>query len=116
VERAEATETTAVHTSHAGADDKESAGHPSPLAYIKVAAVLAVVTAAEVAVYYVSSLRTLLVPLLLGMSAVKFFLVAMWFMHLKFDSKMFRRLFVLGIILAIAIYGIAFATLDIFNR
>jgi cytochrome c oxidase subunit 4 len=115
VERADATETTAVHTSHAPAHDEESAAHPSPLAYVKVAAVLAVVTAGEVAVYYVSSLRALLVPLLLSMAAVKFFLVAMWFMHLKFDSKMFRRLFVLGIVLAIGVYGIAFATLDIFQ-
>lgn len=93
----------------------DATGHPTPLAYVKVAAVLAVVTAAEVAVYYVSSLKALLVPLLLGMSAVKFFLVAMWFMHLKFDSKMFRRLFVLGIILALSVYGVAFATLDIFK-
>jgi cytochrome c oxidase subunit 4 len=115
LERADATETTAVQTSHGAAHDQEGGGHPSPLAYVKVAAVLAVVTLAEVAVYYVSSLRALLVPLLLSMSAVKFFLVAMWFMHLKFDSKMFRRLFVLGIVLAIGVYGIAFATLDIFK-
>jgi cytochrome c oxidase subunit 4 len=116
VERTEATETTAVHTSHSGAEEKEAAGHPSPAAYVKVAVVLAIVTAAEVAVYYVSSLRALLVPLLLSMAVIKFFLVAMWFMHLKFDCKMFRRLFVLGIVLAIGVYGIAFATLDIFNR
>lgn len=89
--------------------------HPTPVDYIKVAIVLAVVTSAEVAVYYISSLRTLLVPLLLVMSAVKFFLVAMWFMHLKFDSKMFRRLFVLGIALAVVVYGIALATLDVFG-
>lgn len=89
--------------------------HPTPVDYIKVAIVLAVVTSAEVAVYYISSLRTLLVPLLLVMSAVKFFLVAMWFMHLKFDSKMFRRLFVLGIVLAVVVYGIALATLDVFG-
>lgn len=89
--------------------------HPSPVDYIKVAVVLAIVTAAEVAVWYISSLKTLLVPLLLVMSAVKFFLVAMWFMHLKFDSKMFRRLFVLGIVLAVFVYGVALATLDIFG-
>ena len=114
MERTEATETTAVQTDH-GAHDIEAGDHPSPLAYVKVAAVLAVITMAEVAVVYVSALRSLLVPLLLGMAVVKFFLVAMWFMHLKFDSKMFRRLFVLGIVLAIGVYGVAFATLDIFQ-
>lgn len=89
--------------------------HPAPLDYIKVAIVLAIVTAAEVAVYYISSLKSLLVPLLLVMATIKFFLVSMWFMHLKFDSKMFRRLFLLGIVLAIIVYGIALATLDIFG-
>lgn len=89
-------------------------GHPSDVQYIKVAGVLAVITALEVAVVYVSELRTLLVPLLLSMAAVKFFLVAMWFMHLKFDSKTFRRLFVLGIVLAAIVYGVVLVTFGVF--
>ena len=107
------TETTDAHAP--GTTRDEGAHHPSDLDYIKVAAVLAVVTIAEVGVYYLSSLRSLLVPLLLGMSVVKFFLVAMWFMHLRFDSRLFRRLFVLGIVLALLVYGVAFATIGIFR-
>ena len=75
-----------------------------------VAVVLAIVTAAEVAIYYVSALRSMLVPLLLAFSGVKFVLVALWFMHLKFDSRLFRRLFVTGLILALAVFAVVLAT------
>ena len=71
---------------------------------------LAIVTAAEVAIYYVSALRSMLVPLLLAFSGVKFVLVALWFMHLKFDSRLFRRLFVTGLILALAVFAVVLAT------
>jgi cytochrome c oxidase subunit 4 len=40
------------------------------------------------------------------MSAVKFSLVVLWFMHLRFDSRIFRRLFISGMILAISVYAI----------
>jgi cytochrome c oxidase subunit 4 len=40
------------------------------------------------------------------MMVVKFWIVAAWFMHLRFDSKMFTRFFVSGIVLAISVYFI----------
>ena len=85
--------------------------HPGPFEYIKVAAVLAAVTAAEVAVYYMSGLKSVMVPVLVSMSAVKFGLVGLYFMHLKFDTRLFRRLFALGIVLAIIVYSVVLATL-----
>jgi cytochrome c oxidase subunit 4 len=85
--------------------------HPGPFEYIKVAVVLAVVTAAEVTVYYMSGLKSLMVPVLVGMSVVKFGLVGLYFMHLKFDTRLFRRLFALGIVLAILVYSVVLATL-----
>ena len=84
--------------------------HPKDKEYVKIAVILAVVTAAEVGVYYVSALKALLVPILLSMAFVKFVMVAMWFMHLKFDSKTFRRFFVLGIVLALIVFGIVLWT------
>jgi len=94
------------HTEHeAGHHD-----HPSELEYIKVAAILAAITLAEVAVYYVKSLEGLLVPILLVFSTIKFAIVALWFMHLRFDSRLFRRLFVTGILLATFVYTIVLAT------
>lgn len=89
----------------------EEQAHPSEVEYIKVAVVLAAITAGEVAVYYIAALESLLVYLLLGMATVKFALVVLWFMHLKFDSRLFRRLFVTGLILALVVFAIVVLTL-----
>ena len=78
--------------------------HPSPSQYVKVAVVLCVITAAEVAIYYVGALRALLVPMLLVFSAAKFLLVVLWFMHLRFDSPVFRRLFLMGLVLTVSVF------------
>jgi cytochrome c oxidase subunit 4 len=92
--------------------DTHEHAHPGPGEYIKIALILAVVTAIEVAAYYIKGLSdsTLSVALLV-MMAIKFALVGLWFMHLRFDSKLFRRLFVTGIVLAAAVYVAAMATL-----
>lgn len=90
--------------------------HPNEVLYIKIAAVLFFITAAEVAVYYVESLEGMtLVAILLVMSVVKFALVAMFFMHLRFDSPIFRRLFIAGILLAIGVYMIVLTTLHVWD-
>lgn len=88
--------------------------HPGPAEYVRIAAILAVVTLAEVALYYFDLPHAVLVVTLLVLSALKFFLVAMWFMHLKFDAPIFRRLFVVGIVLAVAVYSIVLFTFRVF--
>ncbi len=85
---------------------EELAHHPGPRQYVFIAIVLAIVTAIEVAIYYIPALEDVLVPSLIAFSAVKFFLVAAWFMHLRFDSPIFRRLFVVGLVLAFVVFGI----------
>ena len=85
--------------------------HPGPAEYIKVALFLAVVTGIEVGVYYMKGLKGILAPLLILMSALKFAMVGLYFMHLKFDTHLFRRLFILGIILALTVYAVALVTL-----
>ena len=83
----------------------ETHDHPSDGKYIQIALILGVLTAAEVATFYVEDrLGSALVPLLLVMMVVKFFIVAAWFMHLRFDSNLFTRVFVSGIFLATAVY------------
>lgn len=84
----------------------ELSHHPGPRQYVGVAVVLAIITAIEVAIYYVSSLKSVLVPMLIVMSILKFALVVLWFMHLRFDSLMFRRLFVTGVVLALAVFAV----------
>jgi cytochrome c oxidase subunit IV len=85
--------------------------HPGPLEYIRVAVFLAVVTGFEVAIYYVRSAKGILAPVLIVLSVVKFAMVGLYFMHLKFDTHLFRRLFILGIILALIVYAVALTTL-----
>jgi cytochrome c oxidase subunit 4 len=89
---------------------------PSEWQYIKIALVLFFITAAEVGIYYVSGAAHAVVTLMLFMMVAKFSLVALYFMHLRFDSKLFRRLFTAGIILAIAVYMIALTSLHVFSR
>jgi len=77
--------------------------HPGAREYIGIAIVLTVITAIEVAVFYIPSLKSMIVPILLTLSAVKFGMVAMWYMHLKFDARLFSWLFVLPMLLAMAV-------------
>src|SRR3954471_20170244 len=83
--------------------------HPGDLEYVKVAIFLAVITGAEVAMSYIDVSNAIYIPVLMVMMIVKFSVVALWFMHLGFDSRMFRRLFVAGIVLAALVY-MAFLT------
>lgn len=82
------------------------ARHPSPREYIRIAMILAVVTAGEVAIYYIDWVRDngLLIPLLFLFSLIKFSLVVLWFMHLKFDSRTYARFFVMGLSGAVTLY------------
>ena len=96
--------------------DEHADQHPDEIKYLKVAAILAIITAAEVAVIYVSAWKDMFRQILGILMVVKFSMVAMYFMHLKFDSKVFRRFFVLGIILAIAVYGIVLWTFTVVDR
>jgi len=77
--------------------------HPSSRFYVVIALILAVLTAMELMVFYVDALAPVLVPVLLVMMSVKFALVAMFFMHLKFDNKLLTGIFVWGLFIAIAV-------------
>ena len=95
-------------TAHADEHD-----HPTPGTYAKIGLVLFVLTALEVGLYegtygknagsLGASLEPFFVILLLALSAVKFALVAMYYMHLKNDSKLFSGVFVFPIIIAAVI-------------
>jgi cytochrome c oxidase subunit 4 len=68
--------------------------HASVRTYVRVAVVLTLVTALEVGVTYIRLLTPIIVPLLLSMSAAKFALVAMYFMHLRYDARPLSAVFV----------------------
>jgi cytochrome c oxidase subunit IV len=74
--------------------------HASVRVYVRVAVVLTLVTALEVGVIYIRQLSPIIVPLLLAMSAAKFALVAMFFMHLRYDSRPLTAVFVGPLLIA----------------
>jgi hypothetical protein len=53
-----------------------------------------------------------LVLALIVASTLKFLLVVLWFMHLKFDNSLFLQLFAGGMLLTFAIFSVALATVD----
>ena len=83
-----------MHDSHA-VDQPHPVEHPHPTAgtYIRIAVILTVLTVVEVGVFYVPAFHPVLAPVLLSLSAVKFAIVVMFYMHLKMDSKFFTFLF-----------------------
>jgi cytochrome c oxidase subunit 4 len=74
--------------------------HPGAKQYLGIAMVLTVITAVEVAVFYIPAMKPMIVPTLLTLSALKFALVAMFYMHLKFDHRLFSWLFVIPMVIA----------------
>lgn len=95
-------------TQHKGSmpalDEHHEAGHPSLGKYVAIAIILAIVTAIEVAIYYIEALEGILVPTLVVLSVIKFAFVVGYFMHLKFDSRLLTMLFVSALIISLAVY------------
>jgi cytochrome c oxidase subunit 4 len=85
--------------------------HPGPLEYIKIGLILAAITAVEVGIYYIEAIEDALVPILIVLSAMKFSLVVLWFMHLRFDSQLFSWLLVGGMVLAGILFVVVLSTL-----
>ena len=89
-------------TTPAAAHGEHEHYHPTWKEYKWVALILTLITVVEVWVYYIPSFvaSRAFVPSLLIMSAVKFFIVVMFYMHLRYDHKLFRVLFTGPLIIA----------------
>ena len=90
---------------HHGATDKQ---------YIMIAAVLALITGLEITLTYVD-VGWIFLPALLIMMAAKFLTVVSFFMHLRFDNRIFSVLFYMGLGLAIFVYIVALSTFHFFG-
>ncbi len=77
--------------------------HPTAGTYLIVAAVLTVITLVEVGVFYVPAFRPVLAPVLILLSGTKFALVVMFYMHLRHDHALFRGVFLLPLVIAVAV-------------
>ena len=99
-------------TAHVTTADEHTHAHPTPGTYTKVGLVLFILTALEVALYEITfgehagalgDLHLVFVPMLLALSFAKFALVAMFYMHLKFDQWMFSAIFLVQLFFAGAV-------------
>ena len=84
--------------------------HPTPRMYVQIAGVLFVLTGLEFSTYFID-FGVMHIPLLLALMAIKFGLVAGFFMHLKFDTRLFSRVMYGGLGGALLLYGITMAAL-----
>ncbi len=75
--------------------------HPGVWTYVVVGFALAILTGLEVAAIYIPPLAPVIVPILLVLTAAKFALVVMFYMHLKMDDRVFSWVFVAPGILAV---------------
>ncbi len=90
--------------------------HPSSREYIRVALILVVLTCLEVWLSYSSISGTKLIAMLLTLTLTKFLMVVGYFMHLKFDSGRFSRLFALGAIGAFTLYVVVLLMFGVWGK
>lgn len=101
--------------------EEHAHAHPSDGEYIKIALILGVITAAEVGTYFWQDIfgskpSTLaLVATLFPMMIAKFLIVIGYFMHLKFDNHLYRRVFIFGLVLAMAVFAVTLSTLEFWD-
>jgi cytochrome c oxidase subunit 4 len=81
---------------------------------VRIAIILAVITAMEVAIYYVDLSHAVLIPALFVFSLIKFVLVVLWFMHLKFDSRTYSRFFIMGLAGAVTLFLVVLMVFKVF--
>ena len=103
------------HEVEPAGDHGDHGAHPTEAKYIKIALILGIVTAVEVALYYWSfSNEAANNVVLMVLAGIKFVIVAAYFMHLKFDNRILRRLFITGFVLAAFCYVAYLLTLGVF--
>lgn len=94
----------------------EEHAHPTPASYWKIAIVLAVLTAIEVAMYYIDrelGLGFANAAILMILAVAKFIIVVGWYMHLRYEKPLVNRFFTAGFILALGLYTIVLTALGV---
>ena len=90
--------------------------HPSGREYLRVGLILVVLTCIEVFLSYSGLAGAKLIALLLSATLIKFLLVVGYFMHLKFDSGRFSRMFALGAIGAFTLYAVVLLIFGVWGK
>ena len=91
--------------------------HPTFRQYVLIATILFAITIVEFLLIWdrakvVEYLGASKIPLLIFLSAIKFAIVIAYYMHLKFDHRLFTQVFLAGLFLS---FGVAIAVLGLFT-
>ncbi len=103
------------HAAHSRTESKHGHGLTDK-GYVGIAAILAVLTGAEVSLSYMHLPGAIFMTALMILMVTKFVIVVSFFMHLRFDNKIFSWLFYSGLILAIFVYVAALCTFQFFAK
>jgi caa(3)-type oxidase subunit IV len=79
--------------------------HAGPGFYWLVGLFLGIITLLEVWLFTVEGLGGLYVPILLGLSGLKFVAVVAFFMHLRFDGRLLTYIFSASMAIGILMFG-----------
>ena len=90
--------------------EKEQA-HVRNSVYLIVGGLLVVLTAMEITVAYIHALRPVMVPILVVLAIAKFALIAMFFMHLRYEKWILNTAFIFPLTIAL---GVFFALMGLF--
>jgi cytochrome c oxidase subunit IV len=104
----------AVEPADGHAAGARAAGHPSPKEYVRIGLILGALTALEIAASYAGVSGSILIPTLFILALIKFALVVLWFMHLKFDDRRYARFFVMGLSGAAVLYLVVLISFRVF--
>ncbi len=88
--------------------------HPSARDYVNIAIVLAILTGLEVSTYFFD-FGAIAIPMLILLMCIKFVMVAGFFMHLKFDTRIYSQLLYTGLAFAVVLYALTLI-LFVFER
>ena len=96
------------------ASDTTHAAHPTPLLYVKIAVLLAILTGIEVALFYLEeTVGPLVIPFLIVLAFLKFVIVIGYYMHLRYEKPFLSRFFSAGFVLAILVYAVVLGTFGV---
>ena len=78
--------------------------HISNSVYLIVGGFLIVLTAMEITVAYIHALRPVMVPILVILAMAKFALIAMFFMHLRYEKWAVNTMFLFPLTIALGVF------------
>ena len=103
------------HAAHSRTESKHGHGLTDK-GYVGIAGILAVLTGAEVSLTYMHLPGGIFMTALIILMVTKFVIVVSFFMHLRFDNRIFSWLFYSGLLLAVFVYAAALCTFQFFAK